>query len=120
MEKSYELAKEVAKVLDSKKARDIKVLKVHDLTVLTDYFVLATGNSNTQVGSLVDTVEYMLEEKGVRPTRIEGKMGKNWVVMDYDNVVVHIFQPQARDYYSLEHMWADAQQVNTDFLNIEE
>lgn len=109
-----ELATTIAKVLDSKKAKDIKVLKVHDLTVLADYFVLASGTSTTQVGALNDEVDFQLGEKGIQPQRVEGAATRNWILLDYGSVIVHIFYPEAREFYALEHMWADADEIQVD------
>ncbi len=114
---SLELAKQVAKALYGKKALDLKVLKVEDLTVLTDYFVIASGSSTTHVGALADEVDYRLSQQGIEPTRKEGADSKNWILMDYSGVVVHVFYPEMREYYALEHLWADAKPVE---LNLEE
>lgn len=113
---SLELAKKIVTVLDSKKARDMKLLKVQDLTVLADYFVIASGGSTTQVGALSDEVDFRLGQEGIEPLRVEGASTKNWVLLDYGSVVVHIFYPEAREFYALEHLWADAQPVPLDFL----
>lgn len=108
---SFELATCIAQILDKKKAQDLKVLKVRDLTVLTDYFVIASGSSTTQVRSLAEEVEFQLEQQGVRPLRTEGYDSKNWILLDYGEVIVHVFYPQAREFYDLEHLWADADPV---------
>ncbi len=105
---SKTLAIEIAKILDKKKAQDVRVLKVDSLTVLTDYFVIASGTSTTQVGSLADEVEYELSQSGIEPHTTEGFDSKNWVLLDYSSVIVHIFVPNTRTYYDLEHLWADA------------
>ena len=99
---SKTLAIEIAKILDKKKAQDVRVLKVDSLTVLTDYFVIASGNSTTQVGSLADEVEYELSQKGLEPYSTEGYDSKNWVLLDYSNVIVHVFVPNTRTYYDLD------------------
>lgn len=107
-----ELSKSIAKILDEKKARELKVLKIADLTIVTDYFVLATGTSNTQVKSLADEVEFKLNELyGLKPTRIEGYESQNWILIDYDTVIVHVFHPEARDYYNLDKLWADGEEI---------
>lgn len=111
-----ELAKKIAQVLDSKKAHDLKILKVHDLTVLADYFVIASGTSTTQVGALSDEVDFQLGQAGTEPLRVEGASTKNWVLLDYGSVVVHVFYPEAREFYALERLWADADPVPLDFL----
>ena len=90
---SKALAIEIAKILDKKKAHDVRVLKVESLTVLTDYFVIASGTSTTQVASLADEVEYELSQKGLEPYSTEGYDSKNWVLLDYSNVIVHVFVP---------------------------
>lgn len=112
---SLQLATCIAQVLDKKKAQEVKVLKVRDLTVLTDYFVIASGTSTTQVKSLAEEVEFQLEQKEVRVLRAEGYDTKNWILLDYGEVIVHVFYPQARDFYDLEHLWADADPVEIQF-----
>ncbi len=106
------LSKAIAKILDDKKALDIKVLKIMDLTIVTDYIVIATGTSTIQVKSLADEVEFKLrQELSLEPTRIEGYESRNWILMDYDTVIVHIFHPEARDYYNLDKLWADGEEI---------
>ena len=112
---SLELATHIARILDTRKAQEVKVLKVRDLTVLTDCFVIASGSSSTQVKSLAEDVEFFLEHEGIRPLRTEGYDTKNWILLDYGEVIVHIFYPQAREFYDLEHLWADADHVELDF-----
>jgi ribosome-associated protein len=109
---SKNLAIEIAKILDRKKAQDVRVLKVQDLTVLTDYFVIASGTSTTQVGALADEVDYQLAQQGIKPYATEGFDSKNWVLLDYSSVIVHVFVPNTRTYYDLEHLWADGQPVD--------
>ena len=82
----------------------MRVLKVESLTVLTDYFVIASGTSTTQVASLADEVEFELSQKGLEPYSTEGYDSKNWVLLDYSNVIVHVFVPNTRTYYDLEHL----------------
>jgi ribosome-associated protein len=112
LNESKNLAIEIAKILDRKKAQDVRVLKVQDLTVLTDYFVIASGTSTTQVGALADEVDYQLSQKGIKPYATEGFDSKNWVLLDYSSVIVHVFVPNTRTYYDLEHLWADGQPVD--------
>ena len=109
---SKTLAIEIAKILDKKKAQDVRVLKVDSLTVLTDYFVIASGTSTTQVGSLADEVEYELSQSGIEPHTTEGFDSKNWVLLDYSSVIVHVFVPNTRTYYDLEHLWADGEPID--------
>ena len=105
---SEQLAKEIAKILWHKKARGIKVLKVVDHTVLTDYFVICSGTSNTQIRGLAGEVEYQLSLCGVKPHGMEGYNEASWVLVDYTHVIVHIFNRDTRDFYKLEKLWSDA------------
>ena len=113
---ALQLAHEAAKALDDKKALDIQVLRVEDITVLAEYFVIASGTSNTHVGALADEVEDKLSSTGTEPIRKEGEKTRSWVLMDYGSVVIHVFYPEAREFYSLERLWADAERVPLDFL----
>ena len=108
---SRELAIRLARVLDAKKALNVHILAVEDLTTVTDYFVIATGTSTTHVGALADEAEFQLERAGVKVLRTEGHDGKRWVLLDYGSVIVHVFTQEAHDYYDLEHLWADAAPV---------
>ena len=110
-----ELYTNLVKVLDDKKAEDVAVLDTTDLTVVSEYFVIATGNSSTHVKSLADDVEYELQQLGVEPDHIEGR-ATGWILLDYGSVLVHVFTRDNRDYYNLEHLWADAKQVDVSDL----
>ena len=108
MVNAKEMALAAAKALDSKKGRDIKVLEIDKITTLADYFVIATGSSNTQINALVDNVEkMMLEEAGEQPLHREGYRGGTWVLLDYGCVAVHVFNEEARAFYGLERLWSD-------------
>lgn len=108
---SKQIAVAAAIAMDKKKALEIRAVQVDDLTILADYFVMATGNSTTQVSAIADEVEFQLGKLGVKPIHIEGHDSKRWVLMDYGDVIVHVFTPDAREYYDLEHMWADGNQL---------
>ena len=105
--------KKIVKALDDKKGNDIKVIKIDELTVVADYFVLVTGNSNTHIRALADEVEYQLEEAGLRSDHIEGR-ATGWVVMEYEGVVAHIFTEEARNYYNLDRLGEDAEKINVE------
>ena len=105
------LARAIYKVLDSKKARDIQVLRVHDQTVITDYFVICTGNSTTQVKSLGDEVEYRLGLRGRDPIHYEGRGNGSWLVVDYASVILHVFNRESREFYQLEKLYGDAEAI---------
>ena len=109
---SYEMALLLAKTLDSKKGQDIKVLKTEELTTLADYFVLCTATSNTQIKAMSDACEEEMEKHGERAHHIEGHRGGTWLLMDFSSVVVHVFTDEARKFYDLERLWADAQAVD--------
>lgn len=102
-----ELTREIVKVLDRKKAIDIKAIHITELSIVADYFVIASGTSNTHVKSLADEVEYELSQKGVEPSHIEGR-ATGWILLDYGAVVVHVFTGESREYYNLERLWSDA------------
>ncbi len=102
-----ELAEAIAEVLDSKKGRDIKILHVEDKTVIAEYFVLCTGNSSTQIKALAGEVEYRLGLRGVNAYGVEGRDNNSWVLVDYSNVIVHIFSRESREFYNLDKLYAD-------------
>lgn len=101
------LAEAIAEVLDSKKGKDIKVVHVADKTVIAEYFVLCTGNSSTQIKALAGEVEYRLGLRGIDAYGIEGRDNNSWLVLDYSNVIVHIFSREAREFYNLDKLYAD-------------
>lgn len=117
---SEEIARAIADVLDSMKARDIKLLRVSDKTVMTDYFVICSGTSNTQIKALSGEVEYKLGERGVSPLHIEGYETGTWIAMDYAHIMVHIFNREQRDFYKLEKLWGDACEVPLNTENSEQ
>ena len=101
-----ELALNIVKALDEKKAEDIKLIRISELTVLADYFIIANGTSNTHVRALAEEVEYATDQLGVKTRNIEGR-STGWILLDYGDIVVHVFTPQDRDYYGLERLWKD-------------
>ena len=101
------LAEAVADVLDAKKGHDIKVLHVSDKTVIAEYFVICTGNSSTQVKALAGEVEYRMGLRGIEPYGVEGRDNNSWLIVDFSNVIVHIFSREARDFYKLDKLYAD-------------
>ena len=113
-----ELAHAIFDVLDAKKAQRIKVLEVQDQTVITDYFVICTGNSSTQVKSLAGEVEYKLGLRDVPPAHFEGRDNNGWIVLDYSSVIVHIFSRENRDFYQLEKLYGDAKEIT--FVGIDD
>lgn len=114
---SLDTVKKIVKALDDKKGNDIEVIKIDELTIVADYFVIVTGNSNTHIRALADEVEYQLEEAGMKPDHVEGR-ATGWVILEYSGVVAHIFTEEARNYYNLERLWEDASKIDaSQFLN---
>ena len=113
---SKELMEQIVKILDQKKADDIRVIKIDNLTILADYFVIAGGSSNTQVRSLADEVDFQLGQQGIEPYKTEGYRSQNWIVLDYSDVVVHVFYRDTREFYDLERLWADGEQLDHSHL----
>ncbi|MBQ7131722.1 MAG: ribosome silencing factor [Oscillospiraceae bacterium] len=107
-----EKLRSIVKALDSKKGEDIKVIKITDLTIIADYFVIAGGTSSTHTKSLSQEVDYKLGLLGVNPTRSEGSGADGWVVLDYSDIVVHIFYKAEREFYQLERLWADGEEID--------
>ena len=107
-----EIALTAAAALDSKKGGDIKVLEITDLTTLVDYFVIATGTSNTQISALCGAVEEKLTAQGEEPLHREGYRDGTWVLWDYGSVAIHVFSEEAREFYSLERLWSDGKEVD--------
>ena len=107
-----EMALIAAKALDDKKGKDIRVLEIDKITTLADYFVICTGSSNTQINALCDEVEKQLTAQGEEPLHREGYRGGTWVLLDYGCIAVHVFNAEARQFYSLEHLWADGKEVD--------
>lgn len=106
-----ELASAAADAMDSKQGHDIVILDMGDLLGIVDTFVIASGTSKRQVRTLANEVDVQLKRYGRRPLRLEGMDTAEWVLLDYGDLAVHIFQPEARDLYSLERLWGDAPRV---------
>lgn len=108
--------KTIVKAIDSKRGEDIKAIRISDLTIISDYFIIANGNSSTQVKAIADEVEFKMKEAGVSPIRIEGYQSANWIVLDFSDVVVHIFYKETRAFYNLERLWNDGETIDIDSL----
>ena len=117
-------AKEVsaiaAKALDSKLGKDISLIEITDVSTLADYFLICTGTSGTHVKTLCDYAEYTLEQLGEQMLSREGHRGNSWELLDYGSIVVHVFTEEARKFYDLERLWADAELVDIRDIVIEE
>jgi len=111
---SREVAAAAARAAADKQAEDVVVLDVHELIVITDFFVVCTGTSDRHVKTLVEEVEKALRGLGTKPVRREGEQEARWVLLDYVDVVVHVFAPAERDFYDLERLWRDAPRLAWD------
>ena len=107
MTREKELAVLACKALEDKKGKDIKVIDIHEVTVLADYFVIASASNANQVQAMMDNVDETLGRAGFEPKQIEGGSNSNWVLMDYGDVIVHIFDEENRLFYDLERIWRD-------------
>ena len=115
-ENSFEKAALAVKVLDKKKASDLSCLKVSNLTILADYFVICSAGSSTQVKALADNVEDEFAKVGIHPTAKEGKGGNEWMLLDYGDLIIHIFYREMRDFYGLDKLWNDAESIDINTL----
>ncbi len=110
---TLEMLKIAANALNEKKAKLLSALEIADLTMLCEYFLICTATSSTHVRALCEEVEAKLEEAGIRPHHIEGK-STGWVALDYGSLIVHIFTPADREFYSLDRMWSDGKPIDLD------
>jgi ribosome-associated protein len=115
-----EVAYEVTKALDAKKGMDIKLLRIDDVSSIADYFLICTGTSSTHVKTLCDYAEYTLDQLGEPMLGREGHRGNSWELLDYGSIVVHVFTEEARQFYDLERLWADAENVDIKDIIIDE
>ena len=109
---SYETAIAAVKAIDGKKGLNIQVIRISDISVLADYMVIATGNSSTHVKARADEVEYRLDEAGVSVSHIEGYRSNSWILLDYVDVIVHVFSEEAREFYDLDRLWQDGESID--------
>ena len=107
-----EVALQVTKALDEKKGRDIKLIRISDVSSLADYFLICTATSNTHVKTLCDFAEFTMEQLGEPMLGREGHRGNTWELLDYGSVVVHVFTEDAREFYNLERIWSDGENVD--------
>ena len=107
MSKEMEMATLACRALEDKKGKDIKVIDIHDVSVIADYFVIASGTNQNQVQAMVDNVEEQLGRAGFEAKQIEGTKNSSWVLMDYGDMIVHVFDEENRLFYDLERIWRD-------------
>lgn len=110
---SRELAKIAVAGLEDKKADDIRVIDISEVSVMADYFIIASGNNRNKVQAMADNVEEKLHDAGIRPRQIEGYQTANWILMDFNDIIVHIFNEEDRLFYNLEKIWLDGKMIDT-------
>lgn len=115
-EEAVQMLKIAYEALDSKQGEDIKVLDIREVTVLADYFIIAHGNNKNHLQSLIDETERLLSKSGFKPKQIEGYRTDSWILLDYGNIIIHIFGKDDRLFYDLERIWNDGKEVNVQSL----
>lgn len=110
------MAKLAYKALEDKKSEDIRVIEIGEISVLADYFIIANGNSSSQVDAMVDAVQEELSKEGFEPKRVEGVRSSGWILLDYGDLVVHIFSKEDRLFYDLERIWRDGKSISKEEL----
>ena len=115
-QRSAELARLAIGALEDKKAEDVRVIDIGGVSVLADYFIIASGNNRAQVQAMADEVEQRMGRAGAAPLQIEGYQAVNWVLMDFGDVIIHIFDAQNRLFYDLERIWKDGTQIDPEQL----
>lgn len=108
---STEIANRAVELLKDKKAKDIRLLDIHEISTLSDYFIITTGTSTTQVQAMADELEEKMKLDGYKLYHKEGFRGGRWILMDFNYVVIHLFHSEERDFYNLERIWVDAKEI---------
>ena len=111
MEQTKEMARIIRDALEEKKGEDVRILDISEVSVLADYFIIANGTSSTHVRALADEIDEEMAKLGATPDHIEGR-ATGWILLDYGCVLVHVFDPQSREYYNLDRLWGDAAKID--------
>ncbi len=120
MNKSKKMTSLAIKALEDKKGNDIRVIDIQDVSIIADYFIIASGSNRNQVQTMADNVEEVLGRAGYEPRQLEGYGTATWILMDYNDIIVHIFSEEDRLFYDLERIWRDGKSVGIDeFKNID-
>lgn len=114
-----EMAKLAYKALDEKKAMDLKIIDIAEVSTIADYFIIASGGNQNQVQAMVDNVEEKLGKAGYEPKQIEGTRSSSWILMDYGDLIVHVFDEENRLFYDLERIWRDGHTITLEELEEE-
>lgn len=113
---SKEMAKAAVQALEDKKAEDIKIIDISEVSVLADYFIIASGSNRSQIQAMIDNVDEKLGRLGYEKKQVEGYDTANWILMDYKDVIIHVFDKENRLFYDLERIWRDGKQVSLETL----
>jgi ribosome-associated protein len=116
MDISKQMAQIAYKAMDEKKAEDIRIIEIGGISSIADYFIIANGTNAPQVQALVDAVEESLSKAGYEPKRIEGVRSSSWILLDYGDIVIHVFSKEDRLFYDLERIWRDGKSLSIDQL----
>ena len=111
-----EMSHMICEALEEKKAGDIKVINIEEVSVMADYFIIASGTNRNQVQAMADNVDETLGKAGINPRQVEGYQTANWILMDYGDVIVHVFDEENRLFYDLERIWRDGKNVAVEDL----
>ncbi len=114
MDQEKEMVNLAIKALEDKKGEDIRIIDIREVSVLADYFIIASGSNANQVQAMTDNVEEILGKAGYEPRQIEGYRSANWILMDYGDIIVHVFCREDRLFYDLERIWRDGKVVETE------
>lgn len=114
---SKEMAKIAFDALDEKLGKDIRIIKIDEISVIADYLIIANGTNSSQIGALVDNVELKMHQNGIVSKRIEGNKNSTWILMDFGDIIVHVFSPEDRLFYDLERIWRDGRSVEREELD---
>ena len=114
MKQSAEMAKIAYQALESKMGEEIRILDIHEVSILADYFIIASGSNSNQVQAMVDNVDEQLSKAGYEPKQIEGTKSSNWILMDYGDMIIHVFDEENRLFYDLERIWRDGKILEMD------
>lgn len=112
MDESKKMAKTAIAALNDKKAEDIKIIDISKVSVMADYFIIATGSNRNQIQAMIDNVEEKLHKEGYTPKQVEGYETANWILMDYRDIIIHVFDSENRLFYDLERIWRDGQLID--------
>lgn len=117
MDISCEMAKMAYRALSEKKAEDIRIIEISEISPLADYFIIATGSNTNQIQAMVDAVDETLTKAGHQVKQIEGNRNSSWILMDYSDIIVHIFSKEDRLFYNLEKIWTDGKRIEVEDLS---